>query len=45
MIRKISAAFTGGAIGAFVDSFNIWFMGKTGISELIGLSMKPERGV
>jgi len=42
MIRKISGAFTGGALGAFVDSFNIWFMGKAGISDLIGLSMKPE---
>ena len=42
MIRKISAAFTGGVIGGFVDSFNIWFMGKVGISDLIGLSMKPE---
>lgn len=42
MIRKISAAFAGGALGAFVDSFNIWFMGKTGISDLIGLAMKPE---
>lgn len=42
MIRKISAAFVGGAIGSFIDSFNIWFMGKTGISDLIGLSMKPE---
>lgn len=42
MIRKISAAFTGGAIGGFVDSFNIWAMGKTGISDLIGLAMKPE---
>jgi len=42
MIRKISAAFTGGALGGFVDSFNIWFMGKAGISDLIGLTMKPE---
>ncbi|MFA7404411.1 MAG: hypothetical protein WC007_10475 [Pelobacteraceae bacterium] len=42
MIRKISAAFAGGAIGGFVDSFNIWAMGKTGISDLIGLAMKPE---
>jgi len=42
MIRNISVAFTGGAIGGFVDSFNIWFMGKVGISDLIGLSMKPE---
>jgi len=42
MIRKISAAFTGGAIGGFVDSFNIWAMGKSGISDLIALSMKPD---
>ena len=42
MIRRISAAFTGGAIGGFVDSFNIWFMGKVGISDLISLTMKPE---
>ena len=42
MIRKISTAFAGGAVGGFVDSFNIWFMGKAGISDLLGLSMKPE---
>ncbi|MBI5655560.1 MAG: hypothetical protein HZC44_01535 [Geobacter sp.] len=42
MIRKVSVAFTGGALGGFVDSFNIWFMGTVGISDLIGLSMKPE---
>ena len=28
MIGKMSAAFTGGAIGGFVDSVNIWMMGK-----------------
>ncbi|MBC8018189.1 MAG: hypothetical protein H7X83_06690 [Verrucomicrobia bacterium] len=42
MIRKISAAFTGGVIGGFVDSFNIWAMGRIGISDMIGLAMKPE---
>jgi len=42
VIRNISLAFTGGAIGAFIDSFNIWFMGKVGISDLIGITMKPE---
>lgn len=42
MIRKISVAFAGGALGGFIDSFNIWFMGKIGISDLLGLSMKPE---
>jgi len=42
MIRKISGAFAGGALGAFVDSFNIWFMGKVGISDLLRVGMKPE---
>ena len=41
MIGKMSAAFTGGAIGGFVDSVNIWMMGKSGISDMIGLTMKP----
>jgi len=42
MIRKISGAFTGGAIGGLVDSINITMLGKTGISDLLGVSMKPE---
>ena len=42
VVRNISLAFTGGAIGAFIDSFNIWAMGKVGISDLIGITMKPE---
>lgn len=41
-LRNISLAFTGGAIGALLDSFNIWFMGKVGISDLIGITMQPE---
>ena len=41
-IRNVSAAFTGGALGAAVDSFNIWALGKLGISDLIGISMQPE---
>ena len=42
IIRNISLAFTGGLLGGLVDSVNIWFMGKSGISDLIGLTMKPE---
>lgn len=42
MIRKISGAFTGGAIGGLVDSINITILGKVGISDLLGVSMKPE---
>lgn len=42
MIRKLSGAFTGGALGALIDSFNIWFMGVVGISDVLGITMKPE---
>ena len=42
VFRNVSLAFTGGAIGSFIDSFNIWLMGKIGISDLIGIAMKPE---
>ena len=42
MIRKISGAFTGGALGALLDSFNIWWMGVVGVSDWIGIGMKPE---
>lgn len=41
MIRKISGAFTGGAIGGLVDSVNITIMGRIGISDFLGVSMKP----
>ena len=42
MVRKISGAFTGGAFGAFVDSFNIWILGKAGITAMLGIGLKPE---
>ena len=42
MIRKLSGAFTGGALGALLDSFNIWWMGVVGVSDIIGITMKPE---
>lgn len=42
MFRKLSGAFTGGALGALLDSFNIWFMGVIGLSDLIGITMKPD---
>jgi hypothetical protein len=40
-IRNVSGAFTGGALGALLDSFNIWLMGVVGISDFIGITMKP----
>ncbi|MGA7877842.1 MAG: hypothetical protein WCA08_19440 [Desulfoferrobacter sp.] len=42
MIRKISGAFTGGAIGGLVDSINIWVLANVGITKLLGVTMKPE---
>jgi len=42
MIRKISGAFTGGAIGGLIDSVNIVVLAKLGITDLLGISMKPE---
>ena len=42
IIRKLSGAFTGGAIGGLVDSINIWVLSNIGITTLLGVSMKPE---
>lgn len=42
MIRKVSGAFTGGAIGGAVDSINIVLLGKLGITGLLGVTMTPE---
>lgn len=42
IFRQLSGAMTGGALGALLDSFNIWAMGVIGISDFIGISMKPE---
>ena len=42
MIRRISGAFTGGAIGGLVDSVNITILGEMGISNLLRVTMKPD---
>lgn len=42
MIRKISSAYVGGALGALVDSINIWVLGKIGFTALIGVGLRPE---
>jgi len=42
MIRKLSGAFTGGAIGGLVDSISIWALANFGITKLLGITMKPE---
>ena len=42
MIRKVSGAFTGGAIGGLVDSIAIWVLGKIGITGLLGVTLGPD---
>ena len=42
MIRKISGAFTGGALGALIDSLNIWILGQAGITTMLGISLRPQ---
>jgi hypothetical protein len=42
LLRKLSSSFTGGLVGAFVDSFNIWILGVIGITGLLGVGMRPE---
>jgi hypothetical protein len=42
MIRKISGAFTGGAVGALIDSFNIWLLGQAGITAMLGIGLRPQ---
>ena len=42
MVRKISGAFTGGAIGALIDSVNIWLLGQAGITAMLGIGLRPQ---
>ncbi|MBU4264407.1 MAG: hypothetical protein KKC76_21375 [Proteobacteria bacterium] len=42
MIKKISNAYVGGLLGALVDSFNIWMLGKIGFTAWIGVGLRPE---
>lgn len=42
IVRKISGAFTGGAIGGLADTINILVLSHTGIISLLGVTMKPE---
>ena len=42
LLRRLSGSFTGGLVGAFVDSFDIWILGVLGITTLLGVGMRPE---
>jgi hypothetical protein len=42
LVRKLSGAFTGGAVGGLADSINIWVLSHLGITGLLGVTLKPE---
>lgn len=42
IVRKVSGAFTGGAVGGVADSINIWVLSHLGITGLLGVTLKPE---
>lgn len=42
MIRKISCGYVGGALGALVDSINVWVLSQLGVLALLGVSMRPD---
>jgi hypothetical protein len=42
LLRRLSGSFTGGLVGAFVDSFDIWLLGVLGITASLGVGMRPE---
>ncbi len=40
--RNVSGAYVGGVLGALVDSANIWWLGKVGITAKLGIALRPE---
>ena len=42
VVRNISGAFMGGLLGALVDSLNIWWLGKAGVTAALGIGLAPE---
>jgi hypothetical protein len=42
VLRKISCGIAGGAVGALFDSFNIWILGKLGVTSLLGIALQPK---
>lgn len=41
MLKRLSAAYAGGTIGALIDSINIWALGHFGITAKLGVTMRP----
>ena len=42
MVRKLSGAFTGGVVGALIDSVNVWLLSHFGLLAMAGISMRVE---
>ncbi|MFA5516234.1 MAG: hypothetical protein WDA20_08095 [Desulfuromonadales bacterium] len=40
--RAVGGAYVGGTLGALVDSANIWWLGKVGITAKLGIGLRPE---
>lgn len=41
MLRKLSAAFTGGVIGALLSSLLFWELGRNGVTAWMGITLRP----
>lgn len=42
MLKKISAAFTGGVVAALLMAVLMWYLGRIGFFSRIGVSLRPE---
>ncbi len=41
MLQRVSAAFTGGVLGAVVNSITLWSLGLFGVTATLGVGLKP----
>jgi hypothetical protein len=41
MLRKLSAAFTGGVIGGLLSSLLFWELGRDGVLTWMGIALRP----
>lgn len=42
LIKKISAAITGGVVGSLSTAFAIWLLGRLGFASVIGINLAPK---
>lgn len=41
MLRKLSAAFAGGSVGALAAALTFWELGRDGVTDWLGLALHP----